>query len=54
MTWVPDPEEGFMSAQIKSTKGDMVTVITAKGQELTLKKDLMQVIFTFCDKPTQE
>lgn len=32
-----------MAAEIKSAKADMVTVITAKGAELTLKKDLLQV-----------
>ncbi|KAI6243533.1 hypothetical protein M3Y99_00110700 [Aphelenchoides fujianensis] len=36
--WVADPEEGFMEAEIKSTKGDQVVVMTAKGEK-TLKKD---------------
>ncbi|KHN79010.1 Myosin-4 [Toxocara canis] len=40
--WVPDAEEGFIAAEITSTKGDMVTVVTAKGNEQTLKKDLTQ------------
>ena len=43
-TWVPDKEEGFLAAEIKSTKGDNVTVVTAKGTEITVKKDLLQVI----------
>jgi myosin heavy chain 6/7 len=40
--WIPDPEEGFITAEIKSTKGDMVTLVTAKGNEVTLKKDQTQ------------
>ncbi|KHN73894.1 Myosin-4 [Toxocara canis] len=38
--WIPDKEEGFVAAQIVSTKGDQVTV-TVKGTEKTLKKDLI-------------
>jgi hypothetical protein len=41
--WVPDPEEGFIAAEIKSAKGDLTTVLTEKGEEKTLKKDLLQV-----------
>uniref|UniRef100_A0AAF5PU14 Myosin motor domain-containing protein n=1 Tax=Wuchereria bancrofti TaxID=6293 RepID=A0AAF5PU14_WUCBA len=37
--WVPDEEEGFIAAEIKSTKDDFVTLITCKGIEKTLKKD---------------
>nr|CRZ24364.1 BMA-MYO-5 [Brugia malayi] len=37
--WVPDEEEGFIAAEIKSTKDDFVTLITCKGVEKTLKKD---------------
>jgi myosin heavy subunit len=40
--WVPDKEEGFLAAEIKSTKGDNVTVVTSKGGEVTVKKDLLQ------------
>ena len=40
--WVPDKEEGYLSAEIKSTKGDMVTVVTVKGNEVTVKKDALQ------------
>ena len=40
---VPDKEEGFLASEIKSTKGDMVTVMTSKGSEMTVKKDLLQV-----------
>lgn len=32
--WVSDPEEGYIAAEIKSAKGDMVTVVTAKGDEV--------------------
>ncbi len=32
--WVPDAEEGFLAAEIKGTKGDMVTVMTSKGSEV--------------------
>ncbi|CAI5453487.1 unnamed protein product [Caenorhabditis angaria] len=37
--WVADPEEGFISAEIKSSKGDTVVVVTSKGVEKTIKKD---------------
>uniref|UniRef100_A0A914UJZ5 Myosin heavy chain n=1 Tax=Plectus sambesii TaxID=2011161 RepID=A0A914UJZ5_9BILA len=37
--WIPDAEEGFVAAEIKSTKGDMITVVSSKGVEKTIKKD---------------
>jgi len=40
--WVPDPEEGYVHAKITATKGDQVVVQTTKGNELTLKKELVQ------------
>ncbi len=33
--WVPDAEEGYIEAQIKSTKGDMITVVNRKGNEVS-------------------
>lgn len=32
--WIPDPEDGYIAAEIKSTKGDMVTLTTSKGGEV--------------------
>lgn len=32
--WIADPEEGFISGEIKSAKGDMVTVVTTRGDEV--------------------
>lgn len=32
--WIPDAEEGFISAQIKSTKGDTISVVTSRGNEV--------------------
>jgi myosin heavy chain 6/7 len=29
--WVPDQKEGFLAAEIQSTKGEEVTVKTSKG-----------------------
>lgn len=40
--WIPDAEEGYIAAEITSTKGDTVTVVSARGNEATLKKDLVQ------------
>ncbi|EYC06558.1 hypothetical protein Y032_0075g958 [Ancylostoma ceylanicum] len=40
--WVPDPEEGFIAAEIQSVQGDQVTVVTAKGNTVTVKKDEAQ------------
>ena len=30
--WIPDQKEGYVKADIESTKGDDVTVQTAKGE----------------------
>lgn len=30
--WVPDAKEGFLAAEIQSTKGEEVTVKTSKGE----------------------
>jgi len=40
--WIPDAEEGYIGAEIKSTKGDQVVVVNAKGNEVTLKKEQVQ------------
>ncbi|KAI1711889.1 myosin head (motor domain) domain-containing protein [Ditylenchus destructor] len=40
--WVPDPEEGFVAAEVKGTKGEETNVVTVKGNEQTLKKELVQ------------
>ncbi|GFN81923.1 myosin heavy chain [Plakobranchus ocellatus] len=41
--WVPDPKEGFMAAEIQSTKGDEITVKTTETNETrTVKKDDIQ------------
>ncbi|KAK5974009.1 Myosin heavy chain [Trichostrongylus colubriformis] len=40
--WVPDAEDGFVAAEIQSVQGDMVTVVTAKGNSVTVKKDEAQ------------
>ncbi|CAI4225176.1 unnamed protein product [Auanema sp. JU1783] len=40
--WVPDPEDGFIAAEIQSTEGDQVTVVTAKGNQIVVKKDEAQ------------
>lgn len=37
--WVPEAKEGFIAAEIQSTKGEEVTVKTGKGETLTFKKD---------------
>lgn len=34
--WIPDVEEGYVAAEITSTKGDMVTVVSARGNEVTI------------------
>ncbi|KAH7703683.1 ube1-prov protein [Aphelenchoides avenae] len=38
--WIPDPEKGFIEIEIPA--GDDVTVVTAKGNEQTLKKELVR------------
>ncbi|VDM14429.1 unnamed protein product [Wuchereria bancrofti] len=32
--WIPDAEEGYIAAEITSTKGDNVTVVSARGNEV--------------------
>ncbi|KAK6055867.1 myosin head [Cooperia oncophora] len=39
--WVPDPEDGYVAAEIKSTKGDNV-VVTIGDKEKTVRKDALQ------------
>ncbi|VDM57013.1 unnamed protein product [Angiostrongylus costaricensis] len=39
--WIPDVDEGYVAAEIKSTKGDDV-VVTVGDHEETLRKDLLQ------------
>ncbi|VDK75473.1 unnamed protein product, partial [Anisakis simplex] len=40
--WIPDAEEGFIKAQIKGTQGDVVDVVTGRGNELKIKSELIQ------------
>uniref|UniRef100_A0A915A8A2 Myosin N-terminal SH3-like domain-containing protein n=2 Tax=Parascaris TaxID=6254 RepID=A0A915A8A2_PARUN len=40
--WISDPQEGFIAAEIKSTKGDTIVVVTNKGAEKIMKKDDVQ------------
>ncbi|CAJ0963180.1 unnamed protein product, partial [Mesorhabditis belari] len=40
--WVPDEEDGFVSAQVMEEKGDTIKVVTIKQNEITLKKELIQ------------
>ncbi|KAI6195099.1 Myosin head [Aphelenchoides besseyi] len=37
--WVVDAEDGFVAAEIKSESGDQVTLVTSKGNEVTVKKE---------------
>ncbi|ELU16992.1 hypothetical protein CAPTEDRAFT_118513 [Capitella teleta] len=37
--WVTCAKDGFVKAEIQSTKGDEVTVLTEKMEEMTIKKD---------------
>ncbi|KRZ35309.1 Myosin-3 [Trichinella pseudospiralis] len=40
--WIPDAQEGYVAAEIKSTKVDQLVVITEKGLEKTVKKEETQ------------
>lgn len=40
--WVPDNKNGYLRADIESTKGDDVTVLTEKMETRTVKKDQCQ------------
>jgi myosin heavy subunit len=37
--WVNDKKDGFVKAEIQSTKGDDVTVLTERMEEIVIKKD---------------
>lgn len=44
--WVPDPKEGFISAEVLSTKGEMVTVKTVTGKVRSVtSKSVLYVAF---------
>ncbi|VDN05641.1 unnamed protein product [Thelazia callipaeda] len=40
--WIPDAEDGYIAAEVKATKGDMVTVVSGRGNEITLKAEIVQ------------
>jgi len=40
--WIPDHKEGYVKAEIMSTKGEEVQVLTEKMAETTVKKDTIQ------------
>jgi len=40
--WIPDEKEGYLKAEIQSTKGDQITVLTDKMEEKVVKKDSIQ------------
>ena len=40
--WIPDPKEGFVAAEIQSTKGEEVTVKTNKGEVRIKLLDLLR------------
>jgi len=40
--WIIDAKEGFLKAEIISTKGDDVTVLTENNEEKTVKKDTIE------------
>jgi myosin heavy chain 6/7 len=44
MVWVPDEKDCFVLGNISSTKGDLVTVDIGRGEEKTVKKDLLQQV----------
>lgn len=43
--WVPDSEEGYIAAEIKETKGEEITVVTTKGNEVNLIKIFLFILF---------
>ncbi|MCP9264595.1 Myosin-4 [Dirofilaria immitis] len=42
--WIPDAEDGFVAAEIKSSSGDKITVVTVKGNEITTYSGLFCVV----------
>jgi len=44
MVWVPDDKECYLPGLIKETKGDVCVVEVGKGDDRTIKKDLLQQV----------
>ncbi|MCP9266367.1 Myosin-4 [Dirofilaria immitis] len=42
--WIPDAEDGYIAAEITSTKGDNVTVVSARGNEVCLLDENGRVV----------
>uniref|UniRef100_A0A914CZ22 Myosin N-terminal SH3-like domain-containing protein n=1 Tax=Acrobeloides nanus TaxID=290746 RepID=A0A914CZ22_9BILA len=40
--WVPDQDEGYIAAEIKSIEDDRLTVVTKKGNQLHFRKEETQ------------
>lgn len=58
MCWVPDEKEGFLAAEIQSTKGDEITVKTIEGNEVnsTLELNIMSISkfeFYMCERTSK-
>ena len=52
--WVPDEKEGYVAAEIESTKGEIVCVRTVERMEVTFIHILCLVSFLFQLLPTTE
>ncbi|VDK57298.1 unnamed protein product [Cylicostephanus goldi] len=46
--WVPDAEEGYVAGEITGTKGDSVTVVTARGNEVSGGRGHIREILGLC------
>ena len=45
--WIPDPEEGYLAGEITATKGDTVTIVTARGNEVSVDESESCRMFSF-------
>ncbi|EFO12678.1 hypothetical protein LOAG_15855, partial [Loa loa] len=39
--WIPDAEDGYIAAEIKASKGDSVTVVSVRGNEVSFIMQLL-------------
>lgn len=46
MCWIPDEKEGYLAAEIQSTKGEEVTVKIIKNNDVSSNKTLLNKLTT--------
>ena len=45
--WIPDVKDGYLAAEIESTKGDVVTVMTTEKRMVSSSRFCVRQVFVF-------